>query len=674
MKRILKGPSHEKYSAVLRTFALTLNFYSAKAYNFVRETFNHSLPHPRTLTKWYSTIDGKPGFTKESLRAIQAKVTGSNNKKICVNLVLDEIHIMRKIEWTGKEVIGYINLGNKLKSDCIPEATQALVFMVVAMNDFWKVPVGYFFIESLTGAEKANLVRECLKFLSAADVKITSVTFDGAPANITMMKSLGANIVNPSSLRTYFCHPVTQEQVYLFLDPCHMLKLVRNTFGTASNILVNRQNDEIKWEYIQKLVEIQEKEGLLAGTKLKSRHLQWFREKMRVKIAAQILSRSVADALIFLEKDVKISEFAGSEATSEFILLFNNIFDVFNSKNFFAKYKYRQPISEKNWQSLCQYFDYVCNYILHLKLNNELVVVSGRKTGFLGFLICIESLKCLFWDSVVVNPILSFILTYKISQDHLEIFFSAIRNRCGSNNNPTCRVFESCYKKLLIHTEVKSSKTANAIPLDGTSILDCGVKITKSFEGDDMEKSEDYMKFTNEFRDHDYLCRYFLSEYIEDVIAYISGFVVKSVSRKINCKKCIVLLEGDSPLSKLQSRKTYGKLKKASNFVVKVCSQAEKCIKVIKNKGALNLIKTEHLKKGLVNTSLRYLSQNIFDIFGNHVYDFEPLNDHCIIVTKLILDKYIEIRLHHEFSNMLKLDNRPRVRSLLTKSILFQNQ
>lgn len=51
------------------------------------------------------------------------------------------------------------------------------------MNDFGST-VGYFSIESLTG------------IFSETDVKITDITFDGAPANITLL-SLGADIDNP---------------------------------------------------------------------------------------------------------------------------------------------------------------------------------------------------------------------------------------------------------------------------------------------------------------------------------------------------------------------------------------------------------------------------------------------------------------------------------------------
>lgn len=38
----------------IKEFALTLQFYSSKAYNYVRRTFGLALPHPSTIRKWSS--------------------------------------------------------------------------------------------------------------------------------------------------------------------------------------------------------------------------------------------------------------------------------------------------------------------------------------------------------------------------------------------------------------------------------------------------------------------------------------------------------------------------------------------------------------------------------------------------------------------------------------------
>lgn len=72
-----------KHSNELRKFALTLNFYSPKAYEFLRTEFNCVLPHTRTLSKWYSHID--PGFTQESLNILALKINFIKTYILCFN-------------------------------------------------------------------------------------------------------------------------------------------------------------------------------------------------------------------------------------------------------------------------------------------------------------------------------------------------------------------------------------------------------------------------------------------------------------------------------------------------------------------------------------------------------------------------------------------------------------
>lgn len=40
----------------MRSFALTLHFHSARAYDYVRDKFNKNLPHVSTIRKWYSYV------------------------------------------------------------------------------------------------------------------------------------------------------------------------------------------------------------------------------------------------------------------------------------------------------------------------------------------------------------------------------------------------------------------------------------------------------------------------------------------------------------------------------------------------------------------------------------------------------------------------------------------
>ena len=74
MMKCKKTGHGTKYSPELRSFALTLQFYSTKAYNFVRKTFSLSLSHESTISNWYSKVPAEPGFTQPALHAISLKV------------------------------------------------------------------------------------------------------------------------------------------------------------------------------------------------------------------------------------------------------------------------------------------------------------------------------------------------------------------------------------------------------------------------------------------------------------------------------------------------------------------------------------------------------------------------------------------------------------------------
>lgn len=175
---------------------------------------------------------------------------------------------------------------------------------------------------------------------------------DGTASNISTAQCLGANIA-AQDLKPYFIHPQSKEKVYIILDICHMIKLIRNSFATSIN-MHDICGNKIDWQYIVNLVYLQEQEGLRAATKLSRRHLEWKREKMNVKLAAQTLSTSVANALDFCAIDLKLQQFNNSESTSLFIRNMNNIFDLLNSRNLLCKNETQQPISLSNIDRITQ--------------------------------------------------------------------------------------------------------------------------------------------------------------------------------------------------------------------------------------------------------------------------------------------------------------------------------
>ncbi|KAL3172255.1 hypothetical protein MRX96_013229 [Rhipicephalus microplus] len=184
--------------------------------------------------------------------------------------------------------------------------------MLVALNMRLKVPLGYFFIDSLSGSERAQLTKECISRVTSAGVIAASLTFDGAASNFSMASFLGADLRcrSPGFNTSFQCLEDCPSKVFVILDACHTIKLVRNCLGSV-NHLTDIQGRKMKWSYIEALEALQQKEGLHLGNKLTKVHLEWAKQKMKVRLAVQTLSSSVADALDFCEYKLKLPQFQG---------------------------------------------------------------------------------------------------------------------------------------------------------------------------------------------------------------------------------------------------------------------------------------------------------------------------------------------------------------------------
>lgn len=67
--------------------------------------------------------------------------------------------------------------------------------------------------------------------------------------------------------------------------------------------------------------------------------------------------------------------------------------------------------------------------------------------------------------------------------------------------------------------------------------------------------------------------------YVKDVVVYIAGFVIKSISKSIKCLTCKKCVTNDTTLSSLQQIKNRGMLTSAD--VIEICLTAERNIREI---------------------------------------------------------------------------------------------
>lgn len=228
----------KRYSPDLGTFAITVHYYSPR-------------PKTKTRSSWYKSVKGEPGLLMEAIETISECVKLMFPHNLLLALILDAIAIREHIELMGTDYYGFVNLGPNIWCRERVPAKEAVVFMIVCINDVWKIPIAYFLVNGLSAELKRNLIVQVLVAVNKTGAKVVSLICDGPSTNISVLKLLGSCLDNPQNLQT-FPHPVTGENIVAFLDSPHMLKLVRNTFGALKVIQMLHMEQYVKvfWNHI----------------------------------------------------------------------------------------------------------------------------------------------------------------------------------------------------------------------------------------------------------------------------------------------------------------------------------------------------------------------------------------------------------------------------------------
>lgn len=279
---------------------------------------------------------------------------------------------------------------------------------------------------------------------------------------------------------------------------------------------------------------------------------------------------------------------------------------------------------------------------------------SGSKTGFLGFIIAIEGLKGLYNELCTKSNSLKYIPTYKISQDHIELFFGCIRSRGAWNNNSSARQFKAAIKQLLVHSDIRDSDSGNCIPIEDISILHVTssqsseqiINSSRSPELSDNEEIE-WDKTEDLLHDHGYSPDIrILTEVSLCVMKYIAGFVVRRLQKSLDCQECINALtidDGTSTNSVLTQVKSRGKLINPSSSVTTICEEAEGVIRFALTESGGKFMRRKYTDADLASrVLLKFPEPN--NLFLNLILHSREHIEH---LTKAIACKYIKSRLGH---------------------------
>ncbi|KAH7949663.1 hypothetical protein HPB49_013463 [Dermacentor silvarum] len=341
--------------------------------------------------------------------------------------------------------------------------------MFRSFGDAHSQPVAIFASKGpTTGTNLARLVMKAVILLERAGAFVDALVCNGAATNLSMWKeySVSGNLENPIN---YFIHPLDDDRkVFVFADAPHLIKCVRNHLHTQK--ILQPAEYRIFWVHYDKLLiaDTSNPGCLRVCPKLSSAHLNPTNtEKMWVKLATQIFSRSVADGLQYYSKR-GVFGLENIQGTVKFTMRFNDLFHALNRR--FPAQGIRRD--SKDFEVLKSFLTWLDSW--------ETQVAAGRipKERFLT-LSTAEGHRVTVMSTIELTTYLlevcdfKYVLTSRFNQDVLERFFEGLFAKPGLYNmlsfyslvNPpkfgNCSISNGCESCLLTLSDLTTSFRSN---------------------------------------------------------------------------------------------------------------------------------------------------------------------------------------------------------------------
>jgi len=341
----LKTKSSMRWHPAIIRWCLFIHSRSAKAYDGMRSYLN--LPSSRTLYDYTHYTESGIGIKPKTVQQLIdfAKQLGcfDAEHKSFIGILQDEVKIKSDLVYhksTGK-LIGYVNLDQvsneilNLNDACDKSkdlADSVLATMVRGITSSLRYPLSAYSTKSVSASTLYSTLWECVECLEVVvGLKVLYICCDGAVQNRKFFKLHGSD--RELTYKTRNPYAADDRYIFLISDPPHLLKTARNCFANSdahskTRLLWNGKS--ISWKDVVRLYEehCEQTEFRLCPKLTKSHVYLTSFSKMRVSLAAQVMSATVANGLQMIYGPAVSS-------TVEFISIINKWFDIVNVKNLY---------------------------------------------------------------------------------------------------------------------------------------------------------------------------------------------------------------------------------------------------------------------------------------------------------------------------------------------------
>ena len=688
---IAKKNKGKEFSEDMRSFAHGLLFHSTRAYEHVGKLF--SLPSTRTMRRDLGCIDCWPGLLTvcfDELASHKGDIVYRDGA-----LSVDEMSIKKLVQYEPRlgRGFGFVDYGGVFpdKGDSKTLATDVLVVMVTGLRKYWKLPLAWFLVHGVNSKDQSEIIKKVIyRCYEDAELRIRTTVMDGTIHNVTTFNSLGCNLMpddgSIEKIETSFPHPhpKVNRPVYAMVDPPHNAKNIRNLLKHYKELeWVGR--GWVKWKYIELLHQIQDTHDFRLGNKLTSRHINFEKNKMKVKLAVQLMSDSVARALKWAYHE-KIEGFDEEDClvTAQFLELHDKLFDILNSR---AKDLpgYKGALTVDKFPEVRAVFENVrlmyCDMCVKqtrktkkgVKVTRKPLLLCERRTGPLGMLACIQTLEKLVNDMRCTckgkctlttcnkDLKLEYLTTYKLLQDMLETFFSAVRQKSRFNMNPDAQQVRYSLRSLILHAGKHINvKSGNCDNMDEMVLLTVSKSVKTSIvKGSSSQRvypqNVDWETEKVILRNQVLCSKSCVADtcnICSAAIPYIAGFYVKIFEKLTECQDCKFALANSEidpcPNNSLILFKNYttrpgSGLKTPSGSLCKLLFLCEKTLR--RNYNSLHI---SNIANYMIIEILKEVSDR--DLFSqlartHSLETFMGADNHFLSLIRLLSKKYFELRI-----------------------------
>ncbi|GBM96249.1 hypothetical protein AVEN_126711-1, partial [Araneus ventricosus] len=526
------------YSTEFLLLAAKFYFCYPAAYSFIRSSKILILPHPVYIKKLSNALKGPSSVSNNNhIMYLQKKneMLSPHEKLIC--LLIDEIYVNPGLNDKGGKLLGKAENANQ-------QANTIQAFMITSLFSKYKEIVALVPMKNQTADDLYCQTLKVLQMLNDCKYNVLCLISDNNRINRNMFTQMcQGNLVNCIS------NPVQPENKLFFLfDTVHLIKSVRNNWfneKTLGQVLCFPSPDNSSKISLAKLQDLKdiyetEKSNLIKNAPKLSQKVLYPTsfEKQNVLLALNIFHESNSAALAH-EAGEKGKDTMGTKEFIDQFLKWWNIVNVKNSeKGKRLKNPFCDPIRSKDQMSMVflnKFYDWLVSWnnksSLPLEKRKELGLPGkgGKLTKETQFALQFTTKSLID----IVNHIFKehtpeYILLGKFQTDSLEARFGKYRQMSGGNYNVSClQIFESEKKLKIVDWINFHSEKKGEFHIKSLEIFEATSETSVEFEID--EELYEVFDTTTDVE---------ISPKEMPAFIYISGYVAKKVSQKLNCDLC----------------------------------------------------------------------------------------------------------------------------------------